>query len=451
MRVYNVATNEELRPSNRPAHAGSAWLLPFLGLVAIATALALVTLGRHAEHEAHTPARFLNDSLGAERAAPLAPVQAGNATARIDAGRLVVQGPQRDRVALEALVGGAPGWQRHAGGEWRATPFGSEAITLGTDDPEHFLTVDRRVGRKTWEWKLETALLPRLLPTGGVGFVDPVNRRVSDLTIAPVAIFDAGGKDVTPAGTRWELGRGGTLKLNLNDQELPEPYVIDPAFRSISAAATTTTATINPAAPAGVLEGDQLVAFVGALNPTGTFVVAPPAGWTLIRSEASTTFVTLWTFRKQATASEPANYTFTFQAPVGTNVTKTGRAVVAAYSGIQSSAPIERRLRRQQRRRPEPHRQRHGSDDDRAEPNLDLVGRRTTTTAQRRTRRSTASRRRSGSTAPPPQRSRLQTLLEPTAFGPVDRRHRQRPHRQCPLGGAGLQPDPGHDRRPHRR
>ena len=63
-----------------------------------------------------------DESLGEERAAPLAPVPAGNATARIDAGRLVVQGPQHDRVALAALVGGAPGWRRHAGGEWRATP-----------------------------------------------------------------------------------------------------------------------------------------------------------------------------------------------------------------------------------------------------------------------------------------------------------------------------------------
>ncbi len=342
MRVYNVATNEELRPSNRPAHAGSPWLLPFLGLVAIAAALTLVTLGRHAEHEAHTPARFLNDSLGEERAAPLAPVQAGNATARIDAGRLVVQGPQRDRVALEALVGGVPGWQRHAGGEWRATPFGSEAITLGTVDPEHFLTVDRRVGAKTWEWKLETTLVARLLSNGGVGFVDPVSRRVSDLTIAPVAIFDAGGKDVTPAGARWELGRGGTLKLNLNDQELPEPYVIDPAFRSIGTVAASAAAnTVAPAVPAGVLVGDQLVAFVSVNAPTATFTVVPPAGWTVIRNERQTTNVALWTFRKQATASEPGPYTFTFQDPTGTNVNKTSRAVVAAYSGIQSSAPID--------------------------------------------------------------------------------------------------------------
>ena len=44
---------------------------------------------------------------------------------------------------------------------------------------------------------------------------------------------------------------------------------------------------------------------------------------------------------KQTTGSEPASYTFTFQDPIGTNVAKTSRAIVDAYSGIKSSAPID--------------------------------------------------------------------------------------------------------------
>jgi hypothetical protein len=246
-RVSHVATNEELRPSKRPAIAGHATLLPLMGLAALAAAVCFLVAGRHAGHEAHTPAPFLVGALGEERAEPPAPVRTGTAIARIDAGRLVVEGQRQERVGLSARTVGESRWEAHANGAWRSTPFGSEAITLGTDDPEHFLTVDRRVGRKTWAWRLETSLTARLLPDGGVGFVDPATHRVSGLTIAPVAIFDAEGRDVTPAGAQWELGESGSLKLNLSDEGLPEPYVIDPAFRSIGAVTAGTTTTVAPA------------------------------------------------------------------------------------------------------------------------------------------------------------------------------------------------------------
>ena len=288
------------------------------------------------------PRRFLLGALGAEQADPPAPVRAGTATARVDAGRLVVEGQRQERVGLSARTAGDPNWKRHADGEWRATPFGSEAITLGTDDPEHFLTVDRRVGRRTWAWTLETSLTPRLLPDGGVGFVDPATHRVSDLTIAPVAIFDSAGADVTPAGARWELGKGTTLELDLRDDGLPEPYVIDPAFRSIgTVAAAADRDTIAPPVPTGVLVGDQLTAHISVLAPTATLDIVPPAGWTLIRSDRDTTNVALWSFKKQATASEPGPYTFTFQDPTGSTSTRRPAHSSTAFSGIQSSAPID--------------------------------------------------------------------------------------------------------------
>ena len=196
-----MAINEELRPSKRPAYAGHATLLPLLGLAALAAAVCFLVAGRHAGHEAHTPAPFLLGALGAEQADPPAPVRAGTATARVDAGRLVVEGQRHERVGLSARTAGDPNWKRHADGEWRATPFGSEAITLGTDDPEHFLTVDRRVGRRTWAWTLETSLTPRLLPDGGVGFVDPATHRVSDLTIAPGCDLRFRGRRRHPLGS----------------------------------------------------------------------------------------------------------------------------------------------------------------------------------------------------------------------------------------------------------
>ena len=175
---------------------------------------------------------------------------------------------------------------------------------------------------------LETSLTPRLLPDGGVGFVDPATHRVSDLTIAPVAIFDSAGDDVTPAGLRWQLGKGKTLELNLRDDDLPEPYVIDPAFRSIGAVAAAAAATVSPAVPAGVLAGDQLVAFVSVLAPTATLDIVPPTGWTLVRSDASTTYVELWSFVKQATASEPGPTRSPSRTRLARTSDKTTRAIV---------------------------------------------------------------------------------------------------------------------------
>ena len=356
------------------------------------------------------------------------------------------RGSDSERVGLSARTAGDPNWKRHADGEWRATPFGSEAITLGTDDPEHFLTVDRRVGRRTWAWTLETSLTPRLLPDGGVGFVDPATHRVSDLTIAPVAIFDSAGDDVTPSGLRWQLGNSKTLELNLRDDDLPEPYVIDPAFRSIGAVAAGATATVAPAAPAGVLAGDQLVAFVTATAATATLDVAPPTGWTLVRADASTTFVKLWTFVKQATGSEPATYTFTFQDPLGSNVAKTSRAIVDAFSGIKSSAPIDGNSGNNSA---------GGNNQTANVPGVSTTGTNRIsiwTVANSSTRTTTnptingvASTEQIDSAAAAPSLE-MADAAEPAAFGPVTVGTGNVLSGERPLGGAGLQPDPGHDR-----
>ena len=211
----HVAINEELRPSKRPAYAGHATLLPLLGLAALAAAVCFLVAGRHAGHEAHTPA-----PVPARRAGRGAGRPAGSGSGRHGDRPRRRRPPGRRGAATGARravrpTAGDPNWKRHADGEWRATPFGSEAITLGTDDPEHFLTVDRRVGRRTWAWTLETSLTPRLLADGGVGFVDPATHRVSDLTIAPVAIFDSAGADVTPAGCALGARQGQDPRVGL--------------------------------------------------------------------------------------------------------------------------------------------------------------------------------------------------------------------------------------------
>ncbi len=145
---------------------------------------------------------------------------------------------------------------------------------------------------------------------------------------------------MTPAGARWELD-GSTLTLALDDARLPEPYVIDPAFRAVGAVSGGTATSISPAKPAGVVAGDQLVAFVAVNAPTANLVVLPPSGYTLVNTTTNGTNVSLHTYVKQATGAEPATYTFSFEAPAGTPASKAARAIVSAYSGIQSSNPID--------------------------------------------------------------------------------------------------------------
>ena len=122
---------------------------------------------------------------------------------------------------------GDPNWKRHADGGWRATPFGSEAITLGTTIPS---TSSPSTAASVPDLGVDARdeLTPRLLPDGGIGFVDPATHRVSDLTIAPVAIFDSAGADVTRLGVALGARQGNDPRVGLEDDGLPEPYVIDP-------------------------------------------------------------------------------------------------------------------------------------------------------------------------------------------------------------------------------
>ena len=251
-------------------------------------------------------------------------------------------------------------------------------ITLGTDDPEHFLTVDRRVGRRTWAWGLETSLTPRLLPDGGVGFVDPATHRVSDLTIAPVVIFDSAGDDVTPSGLRWQLGKSKTLELNLRDDDLPEPYRDRPRLPLDRRRGRRSDAprSRRPCLPA-VLAGDQLVAFVSRRPPRRRPARRRPArrAGRLIRNEREhDAIVALWTLRasRRPAPSRPLTRSPS-RIRLGSNVAKTSRAIVAAYSGIKVLRADRRQLRQQQRRPQQPeYGQRARRVDGRHQPDLDL-------------------------------------------------------------------------------
>ena len=162
-------------------------------------------------------------------------------------------------LASEDAAGGE--WNRFERGAVRSTPFGSETVVVTSTRAEQFLTVREHQGKRTWRWRLGTGKLkPKLRVDGGV--LVTAGADSAGLRIAPVAILDGSGRDVTPAKASWKLDRSAGewfLALDLDDAKLPLPYAIDPAvdypatqyLRNI----TATTSTAVPANTLGTTSG----------------------------------------------------------------------------------------------------------------------------------------------------------------------------------------------------
>ncbi|MEW6469940.1 MAG: T9SS type A sorting domain-containing protein [Bacteroidota bacterium] len=107
--------------------------------------------------------------------------------------------------------------------------------------------------------------------------------------------------------------------------------------------ATGNSASVTIPIPAGVVQGDVMIAAIhhGWCN-NGPAVIAPN-GWTLINYTSNTgsgcgssnTTIQLATFYKVAGASEPANYTFT-----GNSSNQAYVGGIVAYSGVNTANPI---------------------------------------------------------------------------------------------------------------
>ena len=230
-----------------------------------------------------------------------------------------------DLASVTLTTSGSGTWRRFEGGAHRTAPFGSETVTFDKESLEQYLTVESRQGRRTWTWKLDGSARARLLDGGRVGFVDDKTGRVSDVLLGAAKIFDTHGKDVTPSGTRWRLvdrGKAQLLALDLDDAELPVPYVIDPiAYRSSGAGVQNGagSTSLTPTVPAAVREGDFLLAHVAIKS--GTATVSDPSGsWTqmLLTVGSGSPKVNLYTFRKKATAADSAGSSYQFDISAST-------------------------------------------------------------------------------------------------------------------------------------
>ena len=138
-----------------------------------------------------------------------------------------------------------------------------------------------------------------------------------------------------------------------------------PSYRSLveadfgPTAATNVTATV--AKPAGVVEGDVLVAFVSMHNAVGTVPVGwtTPEGWifqganyTIRGSGAALQCLAVGTWVKLATATEPADYTITIKFGAGTKrihaaiIAVQNPDLISGGAGIRMSGhPIRRLLK----------------------------------------------------------------------------------------------------------
>jgi hypothetical protein len=236
-----------------------------------------------------------------------------------------------------ATQGAAPQrWDRFTGGVSRETPFGREVVVVDPTKAEQLLVVDQHQGLRTWRWSLRTPqLVPSLRRDGRVDLLS--GGKVSGLFIPAVALFDARGNDITPAGLRWSLVRSDSswrLELRLDDSTLPLPYVIDPAivFKASSTAGNMgMTASLAIPKPVGAVAGDFLLAQVTVRdNPT----ITAPAGWTFVRADMRSPGLKQAIYWRVAGA-EPGPYTWTFSS------TQFASGGIVAYAGVDPSNPID--------------------------------------------------------------------------------------------------------------
>lgn len=101
---------------------------------------------------------------------------------------------------------------------------------------------------------------------------------------------------------------------------------------SVSADSSGTT-TVVPL-PSGATTGDRMIAFVGSIGAAPT--ITPPAGWTLLAEQATTTVMRTAAYYRDPGGSEGSTYTWTWSS--------SGRTIgmISCFTGVDLTiAPVE--------------------------------------------------------------------------------------------------------------
>ena len=200
----------ELRPGERSAEAervavlrsASPVRLAALAMFVAAIFMAVMLLGAPGRSEG--PPAFLSKALGAADAeAPLVRHPEAGVELAIQDSSFRIR--SSSATVTLATQGAGPGdWHRFEHGVSRPIAEGAETILVDGPTLEQFLTIRERQGLRTWRWRIDTAQVPRVGDDGAVAFLDTKLHRLTDVSIAPAAILDAEGKDVTPNGPPLE-------------------------------------------------------------------------------------------------------------------------------------------------------------------------------------------------------------------------------------------------------
>lgn len=150
---------------------------------------------------------------------------------------------------------------------------------------------------------------------------------------------------VTPTTTPALTKLGFTLPTFTTATTPGGTILAHPFWQSVNGASLTASAiNITGPKPAGTVEGNLLLAFVGT-DATTDAVPFAPAGWTLVasRGNGGTTTQSTKVFRKIAGASEPTSYTFNFRNTLDTADVSADRATVELHrvTGFDPTTPID--------------------------------------------------------------------------------------------------------------
>ena len=149
----------------------------------------------------------------------------------------------------------------------------------------------------------------------------------------------------TPAGwTRPYYSRAGNSAIALHYRVQANPALVGPISATAAAAvenygvllALRAAANLTINRPTGAIAGDVMVAAITATP--ASIPITPPAGWTLIQSQAqpANTSSIVATFYRVAGVGEPASYTWILSSAHAGAV-----GGILSYSGVDNAAPLD--------------------------------------------------------------------------------------------------------------
>ncbi|MCP3933955.1 MAG: DUF5011 domain-containing protein, partial [Actinomycetia bacterium] len=137
----------------------------------------------------------------------------------------------------------------------------------------------------------------------------------------------------------YALNDDGTIGFTVAAYDPTLPLIIDPTFKSVDSGGgfIPDGGTLDLPVPAGVVAGDLLIAQVG-YNAVAGSTITPPAGWNTIDVLSHTTKGMMQgLYWREATGSEPAQYSFTLSS----GKSDTAAGTIAAYSDVNLTSPID--------------------------------------------------------------------------------------------------------------